>query len=377
MPRRWGRYPWALLAVVVAAPLLVLGIAELLPRPPVRPPPMPLASAAPSPLLSDQPCGLGATPPSTSSPASVPTLGPLVPTPREGDLMFYDPIHNDVVTLGGYTFPTSGNGGAQTLADAWTLDFRGWHRGASPSSAPGLIVEDDQAGGLTATGPTGGGVETFRWDGQSWAPLARLPLDNGWTVAGAEPLGNTVVLVAENLQDTYASPATRTWTWNGTAWTVRRPTTNLPVGSGGPVFSADPVHRRVVAVLTANASGATQTWAWSGSTWRLVASTYKLGLDPISATMAPDPQTGAVLLYMDPPGSAACTWALEGSTWRELEPASPSVDTAYEGAALLTDTAIGRVILIGGPTRPNPLNILWVFDGSAWRAEPASALGGD
>jgi hypothetical protein len=42
---------------------------------------------------------------------------------------------------------------------------------------------------------------------------------------------------------------------------------------------------------------------------------------------------------------------------------------------LLSDTHIGRVILIGGASRPNPLNVLWVLNGSAWRAEAASVLG--
>ena len=139
------------------------------------------------------------------------------------------------------------------------------------------------------------------------------------------------------------------------------------------MLSADPLRHRVIAVLAAaaTAGGATQTWAWNGSTWRLVSSTFKLGLDPISATMAPDPQTGAVLLFMHPAGWLACTWALSGAVWREVNPSSPDVDTAFSGASLLSDTYIGRAILIGGAARPNPLSVLWVLNGSVWTAEVA------
>lgn len=186
------------------------------------------------------------------------------------------------------------------------------------------------------------------------------------------------MLVAENLHDTYEPPSTRTWTWSELSWSLDHPATNLPVGSAALLISADPIHHRIVALVSATQLGPTQTWAWTGSNWQLIDSTYELGLDPISATMAPDPQSGSVLLYMSPPGIPACTWALSGSTWREVDPASPDVDTAYGGGTLLTDSRIGRVILIGGPAQPggNPLNTLWIFNGSSWTAEPASVFAG-
>ncbi len=68
----------------------------------------------------------------------------------------------------------------------------------------------------------------------------------------------------------------------------------------------------------------------------------------------------------------ACTWALDGTSWREVNPVSPDVDTA--GATLISDTRIGRVIIIGSALRPNPLNVLWVLNGSTWGAEPPSVL---
>ncbi|MFZ2032460.1 MAG: hypothetical protein WAW53_01750 [Candidatus Dormiibacterota bacterium] len=291
--------------------------------------------------------------------------------------MGYDSVANNIVMLGGQTFPTSAGAGAiQTLNDAWTLDSLGWHQDhLVPDPTPGAIAQDPRTGQLIMVGsplPTGLASQTWIWDGSAWRRLADLPAPTD-RVVGLAPLADRLVLVTENSQVT----ATQTWAWTGSTWLLRHPITNLPLGAAGPVIAPDPRRHRIIAVLVAapTAGGATQTWAWNGSTWLLVSSTFKLGLDPTSANMAPDPQTGTVLLYMHPDGSVACTWALDGAAWREVNSSSPGVDTSFSGALLLSDTHIGRVILIGGAARPNPLNVLWVLSGSVWSAEPASVLG--
>jgi hypothetical protein len=362
----------SLLLVVVAVPVLVFGLLALLRHTQIQP----IPTATPGiPLLQGEACGLSPTTSPSSTSMPVPTLGPRLPTPREGGAIGYDSVANDVVMLGGQTF--SANGGAsQPLNDSWTLDSQGWHQDhLVPSPTPGAMAEDPRTGHLIMVGsplPSGEAQQTWSWDGNAWTRLADLPAATDRTV-GLAPLAGQLVLVTENSQVT----GTQTWAWTGVAWSLRHPATNLPLGAAGPVISADPLRHRVIAVLAAAATsgGSTQAWAWDGSTWRLVSATFELGLDPISATMAPDPQTGAVLLFMHPAGSVACTWALSGATWREVNPSSPDVDTAFGGASLLSDTHIGRLILIGGAARPNPLNVLWVLIGSVWRAEPSTFLG--
>jgi hypothetical protein len=365
------RVNWSLLIVVASAPLLIFGLLALLRHTPIPPTSTPTPGI---PLLVSQACGLSPTSSPGATAMPVPTLGPPLPTPREGAAIGYDGAANDVVMLGGQTFPANG-GAIQSLNDAWTLNSQGWRQDHPvPSPTPGAMAEDPRTGHLIMIGsllPNGTGQQTWSWDGQNWTRLANLPAATDRTV-GLAPLADQLVLVTENSQVT----ATQTWAWTGSAWSLRHPATNLPLGAAGPVLSADPLRHRVIAVLAAapTAGGATQTWAWNGSTWRLVSSTFKLGLDPFSATMAPDPQTGAVLLYMHPTGSKACTWALSGAVWRVVNSSSPDVDTAFGGASLLSDTYIGRVILIGGAARPNPLNVLWVLTGSVWSAESRSVL---
>lgn len=364
------RTTWLLLLVVVLlVPAIALGLPALLRHPQIAPTPSPTPGI---PLLVSQACGLGSTASPSVTAVPVPTLGPPLPTPREGEVIGYDSAHNDLVMLGGQTFALIG-GASKILDDSWILDSQGWHEIHPVSSpTPGAMAPDPRSGHLIMVSsplPTGEAQQTWSWDGRAWTRLVDLPAPTD-RVVGLAPLGNQLVLVTENSQAT----ATQTWVWTGAVWSLRHPVTNLPLGAADPVISADPLHHRVVAVLVAaaTAGGATQTWAWDGSTWRLASSTFKLGIDPSTASMVPDPQTGAVLLFMHPPGSMACTWALDGTSWREVNPVSPDVDTA--GAILISDTRIGRVIIIGSALRPNPLNVLWVLNGSTWDVEPPSVL---
>ncbi len=370
------RTTWTFFLIVVLAPLVAFGLLTLLHHTPTPPAPTPTPTPG-SPLLQGEACGLGSTSSATATSEPVPTLGPELPTPREGGAMGYDGVANDIVMLGGQTFPANGGAGAsRTLNDSWTLDSLGWHQDhLVPNPTPGAIAQDPRTGHLIMVGsplPSEEAQQTWSWDGNGWRRLADLPAPPT-VVMGLAPLADQLFLVTQNSQVT----GTQTWAWTGSVWVLRHPASNLPLGAVGPVISADPLRHRVIAVLTAlpTAGGATQTWAWNGSIWRLVSSTFKLGLDPTSANMAPDPQTGAVLLYMHPVGSMACTWTLNGAVWREVSSSSPGVDTDFGGALLLSDTHIGRVILIGGAPGPNPLNMLWVLSGSVWTAEPASVLG--
>lgn len=287
--------------------------------------------------------------------------------------MAYEAADNAVLLFGGQSVGPSGYDSV-SFDDTWTLDASGWHLEHSPQTPGGLagpIVADPASGDLIMVG--GAGTATWSWDGTAWMHLSDLP------GASTTPLGlvalkapSQLVLVTEDRQAT----ATETWTRTGSGWSRRRPAIELPVAAVGPILAADPALDRIVAVLQAVSGGPTQTWAWDGATWALMASTPVLQLDPTSTTLAPDPQSGGLLLYTHPAGSpVGCTWLLSGDVWREVDASSPPVDTAYFGASLLADTRLERVILIGGAARPNPLNVLWVFSGSTWTAEPASMLG--
>jgi hypothetical protein len=369
--RRRRPSPWLVLLVVVATPAVGFGLPALLRPTVVRPPSPP---ARPAPLAADRYCGSGAVPAGGSSPSAPgPTLSSPLPAPREGEAMGYDASDDQVLVLGGTSFDVNFTDTA-TLFDQWALDASGWHQQLSLSPPPGAMAEDPGTGQvIMVSGSRSDGLnaETWSWDGRSWTRLADLPL-SGDRVLGLAALGDRLVLITEAVNGS----ATHTWTWAGSTWALQHPAHELPPGAGGPLVSPDPAHHRIVALVQAAHGGELQTWAWGGSTWKLAVGTAPFGLDPITASMTADPQTGSVVLYMNPAGASACTWALSGSAWHQVAAASPAVDTEYNGAELLSDTRIGRVILVGGAARPDPLDVLWVLDGSTWSAEPASYLSG-
>jgi hypothetical protein len=132
----------------------------------------------------------------------------------------------------------------------------------------------------------------------------------------------------------------------------------------------DPAHRRVLALFAGVSSKTDEMWSWDGSTGTHVSTPVTPPYDPITTSVAYDPQSGDVVLYAT--GDVGTTWALDGNTWHEVNRDSPIVDTDYHGAMLLTDTRVGSVIMLGTAKRPNPLNALWIYTGIGWYAMKAS-----
>jgi hypothetical protein len=128
-------------------------------------------------------------------------------------------------------------------------------------------------------------------------------------------------------------------------------------------------------VFSGFASTAAQTWMWNGTAWSKLSVQNPPPFDPLTATMAPDPATGDVVLYMvSSDADAGSTWVLSGSNWSEVGALSPAIDTAYNGSWLLADTRLGALIIIGNAGRPNRFNALWLLTNTRWSTAPASIL---
>ena len=94
-PKMWTskRTTWfILLAVVIVVPPIAFGLPALLRHPQIAAHPSPTAA---TPLLVSQACGLGSTASPSVTAVPVPTLGPPLPTPREGEVIGYDSADND------------------------------------------------------------------------------------------------------------------------------------------------------------------------------------------------------------------------------------------------------------------------------------------
>ncbi|HVC41542.1 MAG TPA: hypothetical protein VND54_06160 [Candidatus Saccharimonadales bacterium] len=361
------RRMWGVLVLIVVAPAAFYGLQAVLEGAPHNRSPLPATAAIIPPTAEPR------------GPTPAVTLAPPLPAPRELDAMAFDAVHNDVLMYGGSEF---GNGPETTSRETWSFDAGGWHLlhpGTSPAVVGGWMTEDPVTGRMILVGgplQTDPPIGTWTWDGTTWTHHGDLPTTTQSLVGlAALPARGQLVLVTA---PTGGVPTVDdTWTWEGSAWRLDQPATALPVEGSTPVLVSDPAHRRVVAVFTGNANTRTQTWVWDGSTWSQLAADEVAPFDPISATMATDPRTGDVVLYIGGGDvRVGSTWTLSGSSWSQVNAASPVVDTYYHGSWLLTDTRIGRVLMIGSAGRPNTLNALWVFNGTGWTAERASVLTG-
>ena len=362
------RRMWGWLLLIVVAPAAFYGIQVALHVAP------PSAALSPTTAIITTPTA------EPRGPTPAVTLAPPAPTPRELDAMAFDPVHNDVVLYGGSGF---GNGADSSSRATWTFDAAGWHLRHpvdSPDIAAGWMTEDPAGGSIVLVGgpsPTGRPLETWTWDGATWTKRSVLPIptQNLVGIAALPALGQLMLVTSPS---TAGGGPMRddTWTWDGSSWRLDQPAKALPVEGSTPVLVSDPAHRRVVAVFTGTANSRSETWMWNGSTWLQLAANEVAPFDPITATMAADPRTGDILMYNGGGDvRVGSTWALRGAKWAEVDGVSPAVDTDYHGAWLLTDAHIGRVMMIGNAGRPNALNVLWVFTGTAWTAEPPSMLG--
>lgn len=189
MDGRWWRSPWALLALLVAAPALAYGLPVLLQGAGPASTSTASSAASSSPLLAGAACEDAGGQRSRVPTASA-TLAPPLPPPRELDAMGYDPIDNSVVVFGGQSIGASGFD-TVSFDDTWTLAADGWrlnHPTRSPVGLAGPIAEDPDTGDLIMVG--GSGTATWRWDGAIWTclePSRPLRHPTGTGTAGASP----------------------------------------------------------------------------------------------------------------------------------------------------------------------------------------------
>lgn len=167
----------------------------------------------------------------------------------------------------------------------------------------------------------------------------------------------------------------RTWTWNGSAWTQRFPDPNLS-GTGRDVRGQmvfDAQRGRVV--LFGGRTGAgllDDTWTWNGSKWTQ--------LSPVGG-VHPSARRGGAMVYLGngrillhggldagEPNNVGLndTWILDGETWtQQTGPSTPTYPMVTGGLSF--DTVAGRPILLtrnsGGVVR----TWTWDGDGLGWR----------
>jgi hypothetical protein len=168
-----------------------------------------------------------------------------------------------------------------------------------------------------------------------------------------------------------------TWTWDGSIWTRRAPTSSPPPRfSFGMAYHAT-TERAVVVDGRDEGTDYRDTWAWDGTTWhreRVPSPSLRLDFGMASDELAKEivlfggwthPPTGDVY-YHD-------TWTWNGRRWTRRNLArSPA---GRHGLAMAFDALRGEMVLFGGIGREGTyFGDTWIWDGSEWtRRSPQSA----
>jgi hypothetical protein len=310
------------------------------------------------------------------------------PPARQFASSAYDEMRRQLVLFGGQEDAPTATGPRVYFSDTWIFDRQGWVRSPTTSHPPSaglmafdavtynvLLIADANGPGFTTSAllrPV-----TWSWDGATWRalhPATELPAGSLAEAMVADPATKTVVAITSccaHSDGTVDSPRTlTTWVWNGRTWSAPHPRAEF----GGGVelrLAYDSRSRQVIGIGNDGTSAPASTWAWDGKTWTRLRPGLDAEFDPLTATMASDPSTGAVVLLerkfqtfmtFDDAGG---TQVWDGSTWAvHLDQVVSDADTAYGNAALFTDPALGHLVMVSSTL--HDFSQEWMWTGAVW-----------
>jgi hypothetical protein len=158
-----------------------------------------------------------------------------------------------------------------------------------------------------------------------------------------------------------------TWTWDGSAWSRRRPSQSPPAGYGASMVYVAGQHE---VVLFGGSDGQTvsdQTWTWDGADWT---EQHPVHSPPaqVGGAMAFDSVSAEVVLLTGHYYTPGTTWTWDGTDWAEESPSTSPAPRAFPASAF--DEATGTFVVFGGVSLCGdffcPLSDTWTWDGTTW-----------
>ncbi len=310
--------------------------------------------------------------PGPSPPPPSPLTGGPAPEARQRAAAAFDAVRGELVLFGGSAESTPG----LDLGDTWALTPARWRRlrpAASPSPRFGAVMAGDPArrtvvlyGGQRRAPASQTLDDTWTWNGVTWSrqdpptspPPGALPRGLEFDVHTA-----TLVLVIE--RNSAAGTGLETWTWDGSSWAAHPGAATPPLR-----WMAGAPDAGVLAVGEPDPGNRGTTWRWDGATWQRLTPATEVRVEPLSAVMAYDPGTRRTLLveseFLDVEGRpAGGTWTWDGRSWSEHH-STPPVVAAF-GVTTPLVARERRLVLVGGSLGRGAYREAWGWDGSAWR----------
>ena len=311
------------------------------------------------------------------------------PSSRMYSAMAYDHQRGVTVLFGGSG--VDGNGNYGQLGDTWEWDGMTWTlrstTGPAPRSEHALAY--DRARGVVVLfgGQSGDGLtsssfgDTWEWNGTSWTQRSTTGPSLRYDHAMAYDSARNVTMLfggswwdgSDPYRPTHYAD---TWEWDGTDWTLRSTSAQVPVRRGNHAMAYD-VARGVTVLFGGwwddyTAQG--DTWEWNGVDWIPRTSTGPFARD--SHAMAFDSARGMTVLFggiTNDRSYFSDTWEWNGAAWTARDVTGPSARSAH---AMAYDAGRGVTVLFGGlsdvlvydPGGDLPLfhSDTWEWDGTAW-----------
>jgi hypothetical protein len=207
---------------------------------------------------------------------------------------------------------------------------------------------------VTSNVPRTGVLQTWTWDGRSWAHQAPVtsPPAREYALLAYDESRRVMVLQGGT---TASAPLADTWEWNGSNWSQRKPAHSPSVGQPGTGSLAyDPASKRMFLYQFPQ-----ETWRWEANDWTKLQPAHVPDL--LDGTLVYDGQR-LLLIGGSPDGDGIKTWGWNGSDWtllatRQSSP-SPFVPAAFNAGR-------HQVVVYGG----GPGDDTWGWDGTRWGRE--------
>jgi Putative Ig domain/IPT/TIG domain len=227
----------------------------------------------------------------------------------------------------------------------------------------------------------GSSGETWIWDGSTWTPVPQLPSSRppkrSSAVMAYDAGTGQLILFGGNGS---SGPLNDTWSWSATGWSQLSPGTSPPPTTQASMGYDGATGQMVLfggqKFVGGQGMVSSDTWTWDGTTWSLKAPSTSPP-SRLGAAMAYDPSTSQLLLFGGVSAGTSLlrdTWNWNGSTWSRLTPASnPS---ARSFPAMAYDSTTGQLVMTGGAVGiTTSSNDTWTWSGSTWvRQAPASSV---
>lgn len=252
----------------------------------------------------------------------------VVPSPRWGHAMAYDPVNNVTVMFGGYN-----NAAGVYLNDTWLFNGTTWQQvavtGPKPSPRMNAAMCYDSARGRIVLLGGMGFNDCWFWNGTTWALAGNFGVPSGEYTMAFDSIRN--VIVAFNGHQTIEGDGVAFWT--------PRPSPSTTLGHCG-AMTFDVTAGKSLLFING------QTWHWNGTTWTQLSPAVSPPFRRLHR-MVYEAHTGrSVVFGGTDSGEFNDTWSWNGSTWAQLISAGPPPARHSHGMAY--HASLQRVVLFGG-----------------------------